>query len=329
MPGVRSNSRAVVWLFCVAVAGALAGRAAAQDAAPAPPAPIAAASSASQSTKVSGSGDARALYDQLNGLKVDPARVYPVRDLTLARDVITISLADGTIGFLQALDGRVSGAVFNGHGHVVALPRAAGERRSLAQFTSVPILDQSFDKAYLRFTDATAAELERQIESNGDAAMKDNAFVESWNKLVPGLAPSQSLRTMTDWLSSDPLPYFYALMEGPRFGAFDVLYDPRREEQISFGQPHVLNGQSEYDVWSSFRSRAVEASSRADAGANASTTASPIDTFVPLSYTVDSSIADDLSMSGKTSMRLKCVRGGERVVPLELSRNLEVKSVRL
>jgi hypothetical protein len=325
MPGVRSNSRAVVWLFCVAVAGALAGRAAAQDAAPAPPAPIAAASSASNADKASGSGDARALYDQLNGLKVDPARVYPVRDLTLARDVITISLADGTIGFLQALDGRVSGAVFNGHGHVVALPRDAGERRSLAQFTSVPILDQSFDKAYLRFTDATAAELERQIESNGDAAMKDNAFVESWNKLVPGLAPSQSLRTMTDWLSSDPLPYFYALMEGPRFGAFDVLYDPRREEQITLGQPHVVNGQSEYDVWASFRSRDAEH----DAKATTSGESKQPDTFVPVSYAVDSSIAEDLSISGKTTMRLKCVRGGERIVPLELSRTLEVKSIRI
>jgi|HubBroStandDraft_6_1064221.scaffolds.fasta_scaffold38848_3 hypothetical protein len=326
MQAVRPSSRALVWVCCVAAAVSQSGRAAAQNA---HPAPIAAQSSVPQTTKVSGSGEARALYDQLNALQVDPAQVYPVHDLTLSRDVITISLADGTIGFLQALDGRVSGAVFNGHGHVVALPRDAGERRSLAQFIGVPILDQPFDKAYLRFTDATSAELRRQIESNGDAAVQNAAFVETWNKVVPGLAPSQSLRTMTDWLSSDPLPYFYALMEGDRFGAFDVLFDPRREEQISFGQPHVLNGQSEYDVWSSFRSRAVEASSRADAGANASTTASPIDTFVPLSYTVDSSIADDLSMSGKTSMRLKCVRGGERVVPLELSRNLEVKSVRL
>jgi peptidase M1-like protein len=326
MQGVRRISRALVWVCCVAAAVLQAGRAVAQNA---PLAPIAAQSSAPQTTKVSGSGEARALYDQLNALQVDPAQVYPVHDLTLSRDVITISLADGTIGFLQALDGRVSGAVFNGHGHVVALPRDAGERRSLAQFIGVPILDQPFDKAYLRFTDATAAELRRQIELNGDAAVQNAAFVENWNKIVPGLAPSQSLRTMTDWLSSDPLPYFYALMEGDRFGSFDVLFDPRREEQISFGQPHVLNGQSEYDVWSSFRSREVEASSRADAGANASASASPIDTFVPVSYTVDSSIADDLSMSGKTSMRLKCVRGGERVVPLELSRNLEVKSVRL
>ncbi len=326
MSAVRSSSRAVAWLCCAAAAGVLAGRAAAQNAAPIP---IAAASSASNADKASGSGDARALYDQLNGLKVDPARVYPVRDLTLVRDVITISLADGTIGFLQALDGRVSGAVFNGHGHVVALPRDAGERRSLAQFIGVPILDQSFDKAYLRFTDATAAELERQIESNGDAAITDKAFVESWDKLVPGLAPSQSLRTMMDWLSSDPLPYFYALMEGSRYGAFDVLYDPRREEQITLGQPHVVNGQPDYDVWASFRSREAERDAKAKSSAEPNVESSGPDTFVPVSYAVDSSIAEDLSISGKTTMRLKCVRGGERIVPLELSRTLEVKSIRL
>ena len=202
MQGARSSSRALIWV-CGVVAILAASRSAAQNA---PPVPIAAQSSAPQAAKASGSGDARALYDELNGLVVDPAQVYPVKDLTLSRDVITISLADGTIGFLQALDGRVSGAVFNGHGHVVALPRDAGERRSLSQYIGVPILDQSFDKAYLRFTDATAAELHRQIGSNGDVAKTDAAFVAGWDKLVPGLAPSQSLRTMTDWISSDPLP---------------------------------------------------------------------------------------------------------------------------
>ncbi|MGC1386004.1 MAG: hypothetical protein WA823_19685, partial [Candidatus Acidiferrales bacterium] len=125
--------------------------------------------------------DARALYEALNALRVDSHRVYAVHDLALRRDVVTLSFADGKLGFLQALDGRVSGAVFTGHGHVIALPSDAGERRSLAQYIGVPIIDQPFTKAYLRFTDATAAELTHQIESNGDLAAPDGDFVDGWN----------------------------------------------------------------------------------------------------------------------------------------------------
>ena len=263
--------------------------------------------------------DSRALYEALNALRVDSEKVYPVHDLALRRDVVTLSFADGKIGFLQALDGRVSGAVFTGHGHVIAFPRDAGERRSLAQYIGVPIIDQTFSKAYLRFTDDSAAELAHQIDSNGDVAAPDPEFVAGWNKLVPGLAPSQSLRAMTDWLSSDPIPFFYALMETDRLGAFDVLVDQRREEQVSIGQPRAADGLTSYNLWASFRSR----------NADTSAGAQQVDTFVPLGYTIDSTIRDDLSLDGKTTLRLKCVRAGERVIPLELSRTLQLKQISL
>jgi hypothetical protein len=265
------------------------------------------------------SSDPRSLYEALNALRVDSARVYPVRDLALRRDVVSLSFSDGKIGFLQSLDGRVSGAVFTGHGHVIALPPDAGERRSLAQYIGVPIIDQTFTKAYLRFTDDSAAELAHQIESNGDVATIDPDFVADWNKLVPGLAPSQSLRTMTDWLSSNPIPYFYALMEADRLGAFDVLVDQRREEQVSIGQPRAADGLTSYEVWASFRSR----------DADTPEDAHRVDTFVPLGYAIDSTIRDDLSLQAKTTLRLKCVRSGERVIPLELSRTLQLSQISL
>jgi Peptidase family M1 domain len=279
--------------------------------------PSAPAEPASQPSphQTSNLADPRALYDALNGLRVDPNRVYPAHDLSLRRDVVTLSFADGEIGFLQALDGRISGAVFTGSGHVIGLPHDAGERRSLAKYIGVPMVDQPITKAYLRFTDDSAAELMRQLQSDGAQATPDPAFTENWDKLVPGLAPSQSLRTMTDWLSTDPLPYFYALMESDRLGAFDVLVDPRREEQVTFGQPRGVNGIPSYDVWASFRSR--------------DSNAQPVETFAPVSYAVDSTIKPDFSLDGKTTLRLKAVRGGERVIPLELSRTLEVKQVQL
>src|ERR1700723_3606372 len=96
--------------------------------------------------------DPRALYEALNELKLDPTRVFSVSDLTLRRDALHLAFTEGTLVFFQPLGGKVTGAVFLGRGHVVATPRDPGERRSLSQYLGVPILDQTFTSAYLRFT---------------------------------------------------------------------------------------------------------------------------------------------------------------------------------
>jgi hypothetical protein len=256
-----------------------------------------------------------ALYQALNDLRPDAARVYSVHELNLRRDVVSFTFTEGKLAFLQPLGGRVTGAVFTGRGHVLATPRDRGERRSLAQFLGVPILDQSFSRAYLRFTDETAAEIEAQLKSAGSEPESDVEISAAWNTVAGRLAPPHSLRTMLDVLSETPRPYFYALLQSDSMGAFDVLIDDRREEQVLIGQPRMANGTPTYDVWASFRAQIAPAV--------------PVETFAPLDYRVDSTITNDLSVEGKTTLHLTAVRGGERVIPLELSRKLGVGEVHL
>ena len=52
------------------------------------------------------------------------------------------------------------------------------------------------------------------------------------------------------------------------------------------------------------------------------------ESFAPLDYQVDSTIGEDLSLTGKTTLHLKTLRAGERVVPLELSRELTISDIR-
>ena len=47
--------------------------------------------------------------------------------------------------------------------------------------------------------------------------------------------------------------------------------------------------------------------------------------FAPIDYAVDTTIENDLSLAGRTTLHLKALRAGERVVGLELSRNLAVE----
>jgi Peptidase family M1 domain len=271
------------------------------------------ASSTLDSSAQSVPTDPRALYQALNDLRPDATRVYTVNELTLRRDVVSFTFTEGKLAFFQPLGGRVTGAVFSGRGRVIATPPDRGERRSLAQFVGVPILDQVFSDAYIRFTDDGAAEIEQELKSSGAEAVDDPALAEQWRSYVAVLAPAQSLRIMTDWLSAEPLPYFYALLHGASVGQFEVSVDQRRKEQVLIGQPKVSNAAATYDVWSLFPAEDFPSK--------------PVESFAPLDYRVESTIGDDLALDGKTTLHLKVIRGGERVVSLELSRNLTVKGV--
>lgn len=257
--------------------------------------------------------DPRALYDALNALRPDGARVYTVKDLTLRRDVVSFTFTEGKLAFLEPLGGRITGAVFSGRGHVIATPHERGERRSLAQFIGVPILDQAFSDAYIRFDDDTAAELQRQLAADSVKPSNDPAFTAHWIPLTAGLAPTHSLRTMVDWLAAEPVPCFYVLLQTNTAGPVEVSVDNRREEQVTIGQPRFTDGVRSFDVWASFQA-ADSPPARTEA-------------FLPLDYRVESTIADDLSLQGKTTLHLRVGRAGERIVAVELSRHLTVDEI--
>ncbi|HTS12446.1 MAG TPA: M1 family aminopeptidase [Candidatus Limnocylindrales bacterium] len=255
----------------------------------------------------------RALYQALNALRPDTTRVYSVRSVTLRRDVINLTLDDGKLAFFRPLGGQVTGIVFVGQGHVIATPHDPGERRSLAQFVGVPILDQSFSRAYLRFDDDTAGEVEKELRDSGAVATADPTFGGDWETLCANVNPWHSLRILVDRLSTEPIPYFYAGILSNAMGPMDMLVDGRRYEQVLFGQPRRSEGSQSYDIWASF---------------HAMGSATAPENFVPVDYRIETNIADDLSLDGVTALHVRVARGGQRVVPVELSRNLAVSGVK-
>ncbi|MGH9707518.1 MAG: hypothetical protein ACRD5R_12235, partial [Candidatus Acidiferrales bacterium] len=270
-----------------------------------------------------GAPDARAMYQALNALRPDGARVYKVHELNLRRDVVSLTLQDGVLAFFPPLYGRVTGAVFTGLGHIVATPRDAGERRSLAQFLGVPLLDQSFQTAYLRFTDDTAEEIEKDLGGAGAKPSSNPQIAEGWEEVLHAINPWNSLRILEDLLSSDSQPYFYAGLGGSPAGAFDVLIDSRREEQVLIGQPRSVNGEEIYNVWASFAATQPPFERAADGAARA------IGGFEPLDYRVDTTIDNNLLLTGKTKLHVQSVSAGQKIIALELSRNLSVDGVKL
>lgn len=257
--------------------------------------------------------DPRELLQKLNALRVDATQVYRVRELTLRRDAVRIALDEGKLAFLAAQDGQITGAVFSGQGRIIVVPRDPVEKGSLARFLGAPLLDESFSRAYFRFTDNTAAELRVQLSRAGAQPFAEPSFAEDWNQVVANLNPRHSLRILADLLAKEPQPYFFAGLAGDGSGAFDVLVDNRRAEQIRIGQSRFVEGLPYFDTWASF--------TRADLPA-------PAPPFAPLGYTIETIITPAHTLEGTTSMQLSTSRAGERVVPLEISRRLTVTEVR-
>jgi len=215
---------------------------------------LAAAAPARAQTAALPEGQAAALLDELHHAGLDAPRTFKVTDLYLQRDAVRLHLQHGTLVFLQPVAGRVTGAVFEGAGEILVVPPEPAERQQLLKFTGSPLLTESFASLYLRFSDRTGEELRAQIRAgHGEPAYEPDLF-ERWEPLLAPLNRAHSLRLLLDYMD-EPVPYFYAGVEGRRLGTFNVVVDDRRPEQILVGQVRGREERAYYDVWSSFTRR--------------------------------------------------------------------------
>ena len=258
----------------------------------------------------------RDTYEQLNALRVEPASVYEIEGanrIELRRGDVQLSFEQGKLAFLQAFNGRVTGAVFSGRGHAFAAPRDVVEKQQMARFLGAPVLDQDFFSACLRFSDDTADNLLRQLRAGALSPHQDSTFVASWNPLLNTLNPSQSLRILFETLSQNPKPFFRASFDGVTTGPFDVIFDQARDESVMFGQPKKSSaGGTIYNVWASYKAPGSTA---------------PVAAFRALHYSIETSILANTTLEARTEVRFRAETDGERLLMFQLSRMLNIEEV--
>ncbi len=255
------------------------------------------------------------LYDAIKALRIDLSSVYhvaPTHHVQLRRGDAVLSFEQGAFAFFTPLDGQITGAVFSGRGHILAVPREPVEKQQMGRFLGAPVLDQEFINGYFRFTDDTASELLRQFRAANLAAQADAAIGGQWDAAVTQLNPMFTLRILFDRLSSNPMPCFYAELEGTVTGPFDVVLDGQRDEQFLLGQVHKTGSAFSYDLWTSHRVPG---------------TLAPPAAFHALRYSIETTISSSNSLDATASVRLRAETGTERVLAFQLSRALTVESV--
>ncbi|MFQ5778019.1 MAG: M1 family aminopeptidase [Terriglobia bacterium] len=258
------------------------------------------------------SPDPRTLLDELRQVGLDEARSYRVTDLLLHRDAIRLRLRHGTLMFLKPVAGRITGAVFEGTGEVLVLPPDRGERQQLVKFIGSPILTESFDRAYFRFTDSSFAELFKQIRAGHGRPVPAPQVRERWQDSLETLNSSHAVRLLLDFLQSPPLPYFYAGIYGQHVGTFDIVVDHRRREEILVGQLVTVGERHYYDVWCSFQRRGLER---------------PLPAVKATAYRIEATLTAERELKARSEVDLELPRAGEHVLLFDLSRFLTVEEV--
>jgi Peptidase family M1 domain len=257
----------------------------------------------------------RELLAALNALQLDTQNVYTVTSkdrVELLKGDAVLSFQDGKIVFFRPFDGKVTGFVFTGIGHVLALPRDPVEKQQLARCLGAPVLDQQFLSAYVRFTDDTADQLLHELQRANLTPEPDQHLAMVWQPSLDRLNGSHSLRIVAEHYSPALSHFFHAGIDGALTGPFDILLDSTRSENFVLGQPRTADKMVYYDVWASYALPGF---------------IPPSTDFDALHYRIDTVIHPDNSLEGTASIQFRALSGSEPILEVQLSRSLKVASV--
>ena len=334
MTGVISKMRkallSLVWLMLVSSAVLLSQEA------PKPPAET----TTKTPEKTPPPDSAESIYLQLRTVGLDKARVYRLRDVSIDRGAVHLTLSDGTIAFTEDVAGRVTGAFFEGEGEILLSPPNQYERASMALFTGEAILEERFVTAYFRFNDDTFAELRPSLQPVDYGP----AFLSQWNETAHNLADGDALRvfmTFSRFLpvagrtaeeaasgaqpANDGDRYLHARLQGVRLGTFDLYFDADAPEQVWAGQPKAVEDVPYYNVWTSFSSAPA---SRTLEAVNATVgEGGKSDSIAITQYKIRAVIKPPTQLDAEALLQMEVRQGGQRAVLFELSRALQIKRV--
>lgn len=262
---------------------------------------------------------ARTLYTEILNPVLDPSQVHALREVSIDREDLHISLSDGTIALIHALDGHITGALFEGQGEVLVIPPGRAERTSLALFTGSAVLEQRFTTAYFRFVDDRLVD---DLRAGFRPAENPQDFIARWAQPVRDLARADGLSILQALTNSGAsgTRFLHVRVGGTALGIFDLYLNPSVQEQVSVAQASTNNGPVYYDIWSSFVMRSLRNSKDAAASTRPN--------FDLSDYHIEAEVEPPSDLTAEAGFSLVSHRPGQRTFILELSQQLKISSVR-
>jgi hypothetical protein len=273
-------------------------------------------------------GPTAELAERVADAGLDPDACYRVRDLQFVRGDIRIYFNDGYLIFGKKVDGLRLSAVFSaeaeGDAETIVMPPTRSERLSLSSYTKTPNLNEHFRNAVMVFTDETFADLEVRMLQQGDpqsSPERGAVLASDWSPVVRNFIHSFQVRLIRDLLSDkrDQYGIFYAAVTGRTLGNFDIVFDPRANEQVLVGQLATRNERAFFDTWTHFASRAFRQGQRQVAPADVSVSA----------YRIEATLEPDFNLRVLTRATVVPSAEGRRALTFDISPQMRVSAVRV
>ena len=266
---------------------------------------------------------------KIRAIRFDPEQCYRVRDLFLEREDLKIYFVDGHLIFGQPIADRTVVALFVASepadtGDIILFPPSKRERQSLSRFTGQPVLNEKFRTAMMFFTDDTAGALRATLPGSEFNKLDPEAgqrLAERWDPVMKNLLATVELAVLADAVTGrDPQSGFFgAVISGGTLGRFEVVIDPRRNEQVSIGQLVWSNSRSYYEAWCRFQGRNFALGRRTKREDEARLE----------NYRIESHLDQDLGMKVVAQATFIPITANTKVFPFELSRRLRLTKVLL
>ena len=267
--------------------------------------------------------NANAFYDQLRSL-LPGGDVITVHNLQLKRDAAIFDFRDGSIAFYGEVNGKATGAVFRGQGHLHITPPTVEERHNLALTMHSEVLDEDFEQVVMRFTDSTAAELRAAATGKGQP---DPAFTKAAENLRDfgrhQIHQNFDLRLLQDVLSPAPGGVFMAAIGGHKDSRLYFFIDPNgvsglAPEEVALLNYNWLDNAATYPL-AFHRAAEYAAGAPSDTEQNAA--------YKILHEKLDIIIEKNGFLTSQATVELRAQQDGVVVVPFDLYRTLRVSSV--
>ncbi|HYJ92684.1 MAG TPA: M1 family aminopeptidase [Pyrinomonadaceae bacterium] len=181
-----------------------------------------------------------------------------VNNLVLKKDAGIFILKTGEIYFLKPVQGKSVGAVFIGNGEFQLTPPTDVEKKSLAIFTDSSDIKEPFDGLTLFFTDDTLNEVKNspnaKMASGGPQADKARSmFRDKEDVLRKTFHFNMTSRTLADIYAPQRKGFFYAFIDGNKFGKLVYQVDPVGLPEVYPEQVELSSyGETSGGIWTAF-----------------------------------------------------------------------------
>ena len=185
-------------------------------------------------------------YQSLRNLTLSGESVS-VSNVKLTREAGTFHLRSGSVCFVNAVNGKVTGAVFTGDGNFILVPPES-ERRMLKLLTKEDEFSENFSQMVLRFTDSSYDELKKAGTSGGGCDA--GPLKDSQHTMRHKLKDNLDARILEDVLSPSQGGLFVAFIHGKRYNGQELYaIDPHEgRDQVQFR----TYDENKYGRWASF-----------------------------------------------------------------------------